>query len=449
VDPHLAELLREVDPAVLGRRIRTARLDRGLTQAQVADARASVGYMSRIEAGQRRPDGTLLAFMADQLSVSVEELLTGVSRDDLDGLRLALDYAELSLATGSASDALTSADDVIERAPEAGGQELVRQARFVRARALEASGDLESALIELEGLLERPERDLTWLKCAIAITRCYRETGELGRAVDSGEAALRILDRTELLGTDESVQLTVTLAAAYFERGDTNHAVRLCRKAITRAEELNSATARASAYWNASMMESEQGDVAAAVPLAKKALALLEEGDVGRNVARLRSTLGIFQLRLDPPELAEAQENLVQAGQELEWTSASPVDVARNELALGRALFLRGELDEALEQAAKTEAVAAESAPLLSAEAKVLRGQIAGARGDHEGAARSYREAILTLSSIGADRGAAQLWFELASLLEELGEVDEARDAYKRAAASTGLTARATLKSRV
>jgi tetratricopeptide (TPR) repeat protein len=449
VDPHLAELLREVDPAVLGRRIRTARLDRGLTQAQVADARASVGYMSRIEAGQRRPDGTLLAFMADQLSVSVEELLTGVSRDDLDGLRLALDYAELSLATGSASDALTSADDVIERAPEAGGQELVRQALFVRARALEASGDLESALIELEGLLERPERDLTWLKCAIAITRCYRETGELGRAVDSGEAALRILDRTELLGTDESVQLTVTLAAAYFERGDTNHAVRLCRKAITRAEELNSATARASAYWNASMMESEQGDVAAAVPLAKKALALLEEGDVGRNVARLRSTLGIFQLRLDPPELAEAQENLVQAGQELEWTSASPVDVARNELALGRALFLRGELDEALEQAAKTEAVAAESAPLLSAEAKVLRGQIAGARGDHEGAARSYREAILTLSSIGADRGAAQLWFELASLLEELGEVDEARDAYKRAAASTGLTARATLKSRV
>ena len=443
------QLLREIDPAVLGRRIRTARLGRGLTQAQVADDRASVGYMSRIEAGQRRPDGALLEFMAVQLSVSVEELLTGISRDDLDTLRLALDYAELSLATGSATDALTGADDVIGRAPETGGEELERQARFVRARALEASGDLESAILELEGLLDGPQRDLTWLKCAIAISRCYRETGELGRAVDSGEVALDLLERTELLGTDESVQLTVTLAAAYFERGDTNYAVRLCRKAIARAEELDSATARASAYWNASMMESEQGNVAAAVPLAKKALALLEQGDAGRNVARLRSTLGIFQLRLDPPELAEAQENLVQAGQELEWTSASPLDVARNQLALGRGRFLRGEFDEALAQAAKMEAVAADSSPLLRAEVKVLQGQIAGAKGDHEGAASSYREAIMSLSSIGADRGAAQLWFELASLLEELGEVDEARDAYKRAAASTGLTARASLRARV
>jgi predicted RNA polymerase sigma factor len=55
----------------------------------------------------------------------------------------------------------------------------------------------------------------------------------------------------------------------------------------------------------------------------------------------------------------------------------------------------------------------------------------------------------MTLTSIGADRGAAVLWFELASLLEELGEQDDARDAYKRAAASTGLTTRASLRARV
>ena len=138
VDPRLANLLREIDPAVLGRRIRAARLGRGLTQSQVAGDRASVGYVSRIEAGQRRPDGALLEFMATQLSVSVEELLTGTSRDDLDGLRLALDYAELALATGSASDALAGAEDVVAHAPETGGEELERQARFVRARALEA-----------------------------------------------------------------------------------------------------------------------------------------------------------------------------------------------------------------------------------------------------------------------------------------------------------------------
>jgi Tfp pilus assembly protein PilF len=53
---------------------------------------------------------------------------------------------------------------------------------------------------------------------------------------------------------------------------------------------------------------------------------------------------------------------------------------------------------------------------------------------------------VLVLTRIGADRSAAQLWFELASLLEEVGEFDSARDAYRSAAASTGLVSRATVR---
>ncbi len=53
-------------------------------------------------------------------------------------------------------------------------------------------------------------------------------------------------------------------------------------------------------------------------------------------------------------------------------------------------------------------------------------------------AAQAYQEAVHLLSAIGADRGAAQLWFDLADLLEQVGQAEAARDAYKRAAASTG-----------
>ena len=42
------------------------------------------------------------------------------------------------------------------------------------------------------------------------------------------------------------------------------------------------------------------------------------------------------------------------------------------------------------------------------------------------------------LTGVGADRDAAQLWFELADLLEDVGDLDAARDAYRSAAASTG-----------
>jgi Tfp pilus assembly protein PilF len=62
--------------------------------------------------------------------------------------------------------------------------------------------------------------------------------------------------------------------------------------------------------------------------------------------------------------------------------------------------------------------------------------------GDVSEARDSYRQAVLVLTGVGADRSAADLWYEIASLWDDLGEVGEARDAYRRAAASTGLRAR-------
>jgi tetratricopeptide (TPR) repeat protein len=81
-------------------------------------------------------------------------------------------------------------------------------------------------------------------------------------------------------------------------------------------------------------------------------------------------------------------------------------------------------------------------APITAADAEALAGQIAAARGDADGAKRAYRRAVFRLTGIGADRDAAQLWFELADLLEEVGDVDAARDAYRSAAASSGVRAR-------
>jgi hypothetical protein len=53
---------------------------------------------------------------------------------------------------------------------------------------------------------------------------------------------------------------------------------------------------------------------------------------------------------------------------------------------------------------------------------------------------------VFLLTGVGADHDAAQLWFELADLLEDVGDVDAARDAYRSAAASSGLRSRAKLR---
>jgi len=83
-----------------------------------------------------------------------------------------------------------------------------------------------------------------------------------------------------------------------------------------------------------------------------------------------------------------------------------------------------------------------DAAPLLAAEAHALTGQVQARQGDTVAAAKSYHQAVLTLTACGADRGAAQLWFDLGALLDQVGDTEAARDAYLRAAASTGLTSR-------
>jgi transcriptional regulator with XRE-family HTH domain len=56
MDARQADLLRKIDPAELGQRLRAARVAKGMTQTDLAGADVSVGYVSRIEAGQRRPN---------------------------------------------------------------------------------------------------------------------------------------------------------------------------------------------------------------------------------------------------------------------------------------------------------------------------------------------------------------------------------------------------------
>lgn len=439
-----AEVLQSIDPVDLGRRVRAARIGKGLTQSELAGSEVSVGYVSRIESGHRRPTLGVLALFAARLELSVEQLLLGTAPGELDEIRLALDFAELALESGQPVEAETRAAEALARAASVPLEDLAHRARLLHARALEGLGRFDEAILELEALIAQTGSSLLQVRAGIALSRGYRDSGDLTKAVEAGERVLARLAGTPLEGTDEAVQLALTLTAAYFERGDTGHALRVCRSTLARAEKLGSPTARASAYWNASIMAADRGAIEEAVPLAERALALLGEGQDARNLARLRTVLGTMQLRLDPPDLAEAQRNLEQAAAELAWSSASPVDMARNDLALARAHLLAGDDQAAQVLTQRVYASARDDAPLLAADAIALAGQALAAGGDIDAACRCFQQAVHTLTGVGADRSAAQLWFELAGLLETVGLLDASREAYRNAAASAGVRARTT-----
>jgi transcriptional regulator with XRE-family HTH domain len=436
----LRELSRSLDPSVLGARIHAARLRSGLTQAQVAGDAVSVGYISRIESGQRRPDPALLDTIAAALGITVDELVIGVSPDRVLELRVELDHAQLALATGSPGQALEILDRILAEPATEDLPDVEREASFLRASALELTGDVQAAVIALEDLTAVEPRDLTWLGGMTALCRCYREGGELGRAIEVGTQATRFIEDHGLSGLDEAVRLTLSLAAAYVEQGDVGYASRMCQRVIDRAAETSSPMARASAYWNLSVIESMRGNAHLALPMTRRALTVLEASGDARNVARLRTELGIQQLLVDPPEPVQALEVLTSAARELEVAGAGAGALADKLLAQARARFLLGDVSTARDQAAATADEARSSTPIVAAEAYALLGQIAVHDGDVTLARQQFQQAVLLLTGMGADRSAAQLWFELAGLLESVGDAPAALDAYRRAAAATGLS---------
>jgi len=443
MDTQLAALSRSIDPALLGQRIRNARVAAGMTQSQVAGEDVSTAYISRIEDGQRRPEASLLERMAGRMNTTLEELLLGVTKNQEAELQVELDYAELSLRTGSATEAFAKTAAVMDSTSETILPQIYRRATYVRALAMETAGDLDDAIIALEALTEEgPHTDTRVLAGLVALSRCYRESGDLIRTIEVGERAQSIIEEAGLGGLSEAVELAVIVASAYAARGDVDDALRVCSSAVEASDRLGAAAGRSEAYWNASIQQARQGAHEAALPLARKAIALAEAGDEARALGRLRTELGTLLLHADPPAVQDARTVLERAESELAWSEASAFDRAQNLLAQARSRFLQRDFDAAAALAESGRTTAGEEAPIVAAESRVLEGQIAVEQGRQDDARKAYRDAIKIASDVEvADRDAAQFWFELGGLLDDLGERDDASDAYRRAAASTGLVA--------
>ncbi|NYI99603.1 tetratricopeptide (TPR) repeat protein [Nocardioides thalensis] len=441
MDVDLVNALLALDSKVLGERIKAARAAKGLTQPDLGGSDASVAYVSRIEKGERRPGPELVDLFAQRLGVNVEQLVLGEIPDHVRALELQIDLAELELGGGQADVShervlAVLADVSLDRIP--GGR---LRARYVCAAAAEALG-LPEATDEFASIVAEAEPGPIALKAAVALSRVSRERGALDEAVSAAERGLDIARKASLIDTEQAVRLTVTLAAAHYERGDIDTAAAACEEAIERADRLDAPGARAAAYWNTSVIEAEAGNIERALHLAKKALNLLETAEGTLDLARLRTQLSAIMLRVDPPDIDDARRQLEQASKELEWSGASPADRARTDIVRARLLFVSGALVEAHELAQEAVGRVGPELPLARGAGLSLLGQIAWSLGDDDGARQAYRSAIAVLTGFGNDREAAQLWFEVGALADEAGLHDEARDAYKRAAASSGLAVR-------
>jgi transcriptional regulator with XRE-family HTH domain len=422
----------------VGQRIRALRIQRRLSQEQLAGPGVSASYVSLIESGRRRPSGAALETLAAALGTTPDYLIHGESAAQRRQAELDLRLAQLALRSGDAAEAerrfrllQTVEGDVSTR--QAVDQGL--------AEALERQGHLEQAIAAYEAIRTRAAEvgDVSWLTATIALVRCYREVGDMGRSADLGERALEQLGGLGLPTTDLHAQLGASVAFTAYERGDLARAQQLIERVMSDAVTSGSARAQGAACWNAAVIAADRGEIGTALDLSERALLHFHADGATRNAARLRNSYAALLLRADPPRAEQALDLLVSARDSL-TELGSLTDVAYCETEIARAHLLLGD------PAAAVEAARASLHHLPAAEDRLERSRALAvladawlASGDAEAARAAYREAAQTLSDAGAGRQAARVWRQLADHLERSGDLSGALAAMKAASAAVGV----------
>ncbi len=423
--------------ATLGQRLRTLRKEQGLSQSDLAGDLVSPSYVSLIESGRRSPERDVLEGLADKLGCSVSYLESGVLPEEITEQRLALQFAEIALANGSVGEAHQQFGELAT----SDQKEIRLGAMWGLARTEEALGNLHVALTHRDALLAAARAGEPGapklLQLLIGRCRLYRNAGDYSRSIEVGEEALREVRELGLEGTEEEIRLASTLVMAYWGRGDLFSAQHLAGQVIERAERLGSRTAQGNAYWNASLVAAARGQLALALELATKTLALLSESSQDRTLGGMRVDYAWLLLQCDPPRLDEADALLSRAHEVLSGLSLQQ-NLARCETEMARSALLHGEFAAAI--ATAEQAIArCPGTGATELDARVVRGLAMVMDGQADEGAAVVTEAASSLEQLGSPLLAARAYRELADALLKDDRSNEAITALQRAVGCAGV----------
>ncbi|QKW08410.1 tetratricopeptide repeat protein [Streptomyces sp. NA04227] len=261
----------------LGRRVYRLRVERGLTQRQVADPSYTAPYISTVEAGKVQPSEKALRHIAGRLGVGYEELVSGRPAHAATELRMRLTEAQRVLATGDPED----------------------------AAALYARLDQEAAQYGL---------DAEHAAALVGLGNCAVEAGELGPAREYFEAAESVLSQAGAPLT-QRVPAIRGRALTHLLAGELRYACYLLETAL---EELNARGLRDPAalvqlYTAIIGPYMDLGTHARAAQAAELALALAPEVADPALVARMHRS--VARTMIAEGRAAEADASLVKASE--------------------------------------------------------------------------------------------------------------------------------------
>ena len=252
-------------PDSVGGRIRRLRLQRNLSQQDLAGPALSASYVSLIESGRRVPSAGVLSFLADRLQVNFNDLATGAGSTKAEAAT-SIALARAALAALHPEAALEILRPWLAEEPEGTAGSAPIRVRLLRAMALAGCGRDAEAVADLEALhAQHAELDGDGdLAVATALCVLYGRAGDAQRSVEWGECAV---SWARSRGCEAGPWATA-LAAGYWLRGDHLSAQGALASGWA---SLRHPHRPADEAWAAALLASERGRPADASTLAEVA----------------------------------------------------------------------------------------------------------------------------------------------------------------------------------
>jgi transcriptional regulator with XRE-family HTH domain len=422
----------QTGPESIGQRLRRLRLERGLSQRELASEGVSYAYISRIEAGARRPSVKALRQLARKLEVSVEYLETGSDLRAVDERELRLADAELQLRLANepkqAEEALR---EILDDAAAAGDGASALRARVALGLAAAATGENRAAIERLEPAIEsellsparRPDVFAT-------LGQCYAAAGEPARAVELFERCLEQVRAEAPEDAANDVRFSTYLSYALSDSGDLGRAESVLTDVLPRADEIADAYTRVRLYWSLARLNELNDEPAAALDYVRRAIALLEVTEDTLHLARAHLLCGTIMISQGKADEAGAQ---FDAAEQLFGAKPAPLDLANLRTDQARRATL-------LKQPAEAERLAREALDALGhdhpAEQGAALAVLAEALGQQQDdrADHAFRQAAELLEGHGHRVDLADAYRAWGRYLRGAGRESDALDVLDKAA---------------
>ena len=420
----------------LGARVRQLRVNRGLTQTDLAGDRFSKEYVSQIERGKTRPTAETTAWIAARLGTDVAFLESGVSSDVRDRTTGLVSRAEAAVEAGRYDDATTILE-AVSAADLAASPELELRARTADAWARMQLGHVREAIAILSRarvLAEDPVfTDVDRAEVLYRLGCCRVKLSSFATATALFDEALALAERSGLPCDRLRSWIYQWRARCRQHQRDWEAAREDVERALELAEGLQDREAVAHAYFQASVVAERQGRWIAARSYAERAKGIYEEISDRARLGKMLNNLGGLNFLLGKPDEAiDYLKNAFRVALEL----GNDVDAGFAVSSLAQVHLRTGNVEVAEEQARHALELLGDEEHALEeiGNARLVLGRSLFAQGCLDEAEEAFRLAEATFEGLASASHRAAAWIARGDLASERGDFAAAANLYRGAA---------------